>query len=61
MISDNKKQLNEFINQLYQRKRNGVLKNRKAYDRARDRKDKRLYEFEKEVSNDIKQESPQLL
>lgn len=50
--SHNKKELNEFLNQLMQRKHRAVWKNRKAYDRARDRKDKRLYE---EVEDDLEQ------
>lgn len=33
-------------------KRKKEYKNPKAYDRARDRKDKRLYEIEEEITND---------
>ena len=34
-----------------------VLKNPKGYDRARDRKDKRLYEVEEEDLNETDEES----
>ena len=42
----NKQELNSLINNMFQRQRHRVIKNQKAYDRARDRKDKRLYEFD---------------
>ena len=34
-----------------------VIKNRKAYDRGRDRKDKRLYNYEEENKNAFDEES----
>lgn len=52
---NNKKELNEFINQFSQRPHCVVWKNRKAYDRARDRKDKKLFEVDEE--NELEQES----
>lgn len=55
--NNNKKELNEFVTQLFQKRSHGVLKNKKAYDRARDRKDKRLYEFDEEVENESEQKS----
>nr|DAH39593.1 MAG TPA: hypothetical protein [Caudoviricetes sp.] len=53
---NNKKELNEFINQFSQRPHRVVWKNRKAYDRARDRKDKKLFEVDEE-KNELEQES----
>ena len=39
-----------------------TLKNQKAYDRLRDRKNKRLYEYEEEeVTNDVEQEAQGVL
>ena len=45
MTKVEKEQLGNFISELFRRK-NKVIKNHKAYDRARDRKDKKLYEYE---------------
>ena len=58
MTKTNKEQLNSFINELF-RRRNKTVKNHKAYDRARDRKDKKLYEYENdtEENNDGRSEN----
>lgn len=57
-MNNNKKELNEFINQFSQRPHRVVWKNRKAYDRARDRKDKKLFEVdEAEIINELEQKS----
>lgn len=44
----NKEELNTYINELLNRKPVRLFKNHKAYDRARDRKDKSLYEIDSE-------------
>lgn len=55
---NNKKELNEFINQFAQRPHRVVWKNRKAYNRARDRKDKKLFDVdEEEIINELEQKS----
>ena len=46
MNDQNKVELNRYITELYQRQPTKVIKNHKNYDRARDRKDPRLYETE---------------
>lgn len=35
-----------------------VIKNHKAYDRGRDRKDKRLYNYEEDEDNGIEEKRP---
>lgn len=45
-MNQNKQELSRYIAELYQRQPTKVIKNRKGYDRARDRKDPRLYEVE---------------
>ena len=42
----NKEELNRYLTELSERKPLKVIKNHKAYDRARDRKNKKLYEVE---------------
>ena len=44
----NKEELNRYITELSQRKPVKTFKSDKGYDRARDRKDKRLYEVDSE-------------
>ena len=44
----NKEELNRYITELSQRKPVRIFKSDKGYDRARDRKDKRLYEIDSE-------------
>ena len=46
MNNQNKVELNNYIHEIYQRQPTKVIKNHKGYDRARDRKDPRLYEVE---------------
>jgi hypothetical protein len=46
MKDQNRVELNNYINELFQRQPTKVIKNHKGYDRARDRKDPRLYEVE---------------
>lgn len=46
MSNQNKEELNRYITELYQRQPTKVIKNHKGYDRARDRKDPRLYDVE---------------
>ena len=46
MQDQNRVELNNYINELFQRQPTKVIKNHKGYDRARDRKDPRLYEVE---------------
>ena len=45
-MNQNKEELNRYVAELYQRQPTKVIKNRKGYDRIRDRKDPRLYEVE---------------
>ena len=42
----NKEELNDYIDERFERKRLKVFKNQKAYDRSRDRKNKKLYEVD---------------
>jgi hypothetical protein len=49
-MDQNKKELNRYISELYQRQPTKVIKNHKGYDRTRDRKDQRLYEIEENNS-----------
>lgn len=42
----NKQKLSNLVDDMFQRQHRKVIKNQKAYDRARDRKDKKLYEFD---------------
>ena len=51
----NKEELNHYIDELSQRKPLKTLKNHKAYDRARDRKNKKLYEVD--VEDELDEES----
>lgn len=44
----NKEELNQYIAELSKRKPVRTFKSDKGYDRARDRKDKRLYEVDSE-------------
>ena len=44
----NKEKLNHYITELSKRKPVRIFKSDKGYDRARDRKDKRLYEIDSE-------------
>lgn len=46
MKDQNRVELNNYINELFQRQPTKVIKNHKGYDRARDSKDPRLYEVE---------------
>ena len=46
----NKEELNRYINELSKRKPVRIFKSDKGYDRARDRKDKRLYDIEEEIA-----------
>jgi hypothetical protein len=45
-MDQNREELNRYVSELYQRQATKVIKNHKGYDRARDRKDPRLYEVE---------------
>ena len=45
-MNQNKEELSRYISELSQRQPTKVIKNHKGYDRARDRKDPRLYEVE---------------
>jgi hypothetical protein len=44
----NKEELNRYLSELSKRKPVRLFKNHKAYDRAKDRKNKRLYEIDSE-------------
>ena len=44
----NKEELNQYLSELSRRKPVRIFKSDKGYDRARDRKDKRLYELDSE-------------
>ena len=50
----NKEELNDYIDARFERKRLKVFKNQKAYDRSRDRKNKKLYEVDFEDELDEK-------
>lgn len=54
MTDSNKKQLTNNIVNFIQRKPVKIFKNKKGYDRARDRKDKRLYAEEDDFGTDKK-------
>ena len=43
---NNTEELNRYIAELMNRKRVKPCRNDKAYDRAKDRKDRKLYEYE---------------
>jgi hypothetical protein len=47
----NKEELNQYIVELSKRKPVRTFKSDKGYNRARDRKDKRLYEVDSEEEN----------
>lgn len=53
----NKEELNRYITELSQRKPVRTFKSDKGYDRARDRKDKRLYEIDSEEDDGAEQVS----
>lgn len=55
----NKEELNTYINELLNRKPVRLFKNHKAYDRARDRKDKKLYDIDEEENNNAPDEKSQ--
>ena len=52
----NKEELNHYIAELSQRKPVRAFKSDKGYDRARDRKDKRLYEVDSEEEDGVVEE-----
>lgn len=49
-MNKEKQELSNLLSSMFKRKK--TFKNPKAYDRARDRKDKRLYEIEEEIINE---------
>lgn len=53
----NKEELNRYITELSQRKPVRTFKSDKGYDRARDRKNKRLYEINSEEEDGVEQVS----
>lgn len=53
----NKEELNRYITELSQRKPVRTFKSDKGYDRARDRKNKRLYEIDSEEEDGVEQVS----
>lgn len=53
---NNQEELNNYITHLSQRKPVKTFKSDKGYDRARDRKDKRLYEFDPEENDGVDEE-----
>ena len=53
----NKEELNQYLSELSKRKPVRIFKSDKGYDRARDRKDKRLYEIDLEESSEPNEES----
>ena len=57
-MMSNKEELNRYITELSQRKPVKTFKSDKGYDRARDRKDKRLYEIDSEEDDGVEQISP---
>ena len=58
---NNKEELNNYITELSQRKPVRFFKNDKGYDRAKDRKDKRLYEVDLEDEDGIIEEGQSIL
>lgn len=52
----NKEELNQYITELSKRKPVRTFKSDKGYDRARDRKDKRLYEVDSEEEDGTHEE-----
>lgn len=54
--NEKKEELNSYIAHLSQRKPVKTFKSDKGYDRARDRKDKRLYEFDPEENDGVGEE-----
>jgi hypothetical protein len=52
----NKEELNQYIAELSKRKPVRTFKSDKGYDRARDRKDKRLYEVDSEEEDGTHEE-----
>lgn len=54
----NNEALNNLLCTSSQRQSTKVIKNHKAYDRARDRKDKKLYEVEKDEDSAVEEERP---
>lgn len=52
----NKEELNQYIAELSKRKPVRTFKSDKGYDRARDRKDKRLYEIDSEEEDGAHEE-----
>lgn len=57
----NNEALNNLLCTSSQRQPTKVIKNHKAYDRARDRKDKKLYEVEKDENSAVEEERPCVL
>lgn len=55
----NKEELNTYINELLNRKPVRLFKNHKTYDRARDRKDKKLYDIDEEENDNAPDEKSQ--
>ena len=53
----NKEELNQYLSELSRRKPVRIFKSDKGYDRARDRKDKRLYELDAEEESETDKES----
>lgn len=60
MNNNNNEQLTSNITNFIQRKSVKTFKSDKGYDRARDRKDKRLYEYEEENESETDQKSQSL-
>ena len=62
MIMNNNKneQTIEKNASLYQRKPVKTFKSDKGYDRVRERKDKRLYEYEEDEDNGIEEKRPSI-
>lgn len=53
----NKEELNQYLSELSKRKPVRIFKSDKGYDRARDRKDKHLYEIDSEEESESNKES----
>lgn len=60
MNNNNNEQLTSNITNFIQRKSVKTFKSDKGYDRVRDRKDKRLYEYEEENESETDQKSQSL-
>lgn len=61
MNNNNNEQTAEKNASLYQRKPVKTFKSDKGYDRVRERKDKRLYEYEEDEDHGIEEKRPSIL